>query len=482
MIQTFTCSDLILYEKIKSNWVDYFISQNEDIKFFMSKLFYLCKIFDDDICKLIIDFSKQTSNKSYRYWTIQEISRITFHLQKGFYKNYYIDRRDVLKQAFEDCNISVPVRIMKEANNRLCIITPLLDGSIKNSVSRVALMIANGMLPHYREILLVSLDVFSPTLIENKCITTVLPYPSAKSKKAEIDKMFHDGINIHYPEGENYCNKMQDSLNAIYDFNPEVIIDISDEYSVLSFCYTRDYTVYYEPLRCSSSSLDFTYIIGLGSKHIYELSNKVFNSFDLNKIAEWSFPEYVPELSNIYTRNELGLPNDAFIIVCIGNNSTCCDNEFVDFICSLLIKHNKFRLLLIGQGAPDYLKVKYSNLIENKKVIEWGYEKNLYGICSVCDVLIRPNMSGGSGATAIAAMSGLPIAMTTYICDPSRWLGLNFSNNENYQQLMEYIQKLYEDQCFYENEKRRCMELVNLAVDSESKWNDLAKILKKGCG
>ena len=88
-------------------------------------------------------------------------------------------------------------------------------------------------------------------------------------------------------------------------------------------------------------------------------------------------------------------------------------------------------------------------------------------------------MTGGSGATAIAAMAGLPIAMTNYLCDPSRWLGVDFhSDISTYRDLTNYIVELSVNKDFYNSEKNKVLSLINDAIDTPEKWKALAQILK----
>ena len=87
-------------------------------------------------------------------------------------------------------------------------------------------------------------------------------------------------------------------------------------------------------------------------------------------------------------------------------------------------------------------------------------------------------MTGGSGGTAIAAMQGLPIVMTNYICDASRWLGLDYSVIDNYHDLAEDIQRLYDDKVYYNDRKLITKKLISKAIDSPEKWEELAGKLK----
>lgn len=446
---------------------------NEDSKYVLSKILFFAQRYSDENCKNIMDFARITSNPSYRYWTTMDISRFTFLLQTGFYPEYYNDRKVLLKRSVEEMRLTIPKKSSKESD-KLCIVTHLLADSEKNSVQRCVDMICKGLLPYFSEIQIITLDIFSES---RKEFATVLPYKSAIIYKKQIEKLLPVGVKVHYPEGINYMEKAQDSLNAIYAFNPSVILDMSDEYSAISYYYSKDFYTVYLPLRDTNSSLYFNAIIG-APKWKFAESNERFNSIDINLVKEWSFPEYVPEKSINHERKGLSIPEDAFVIISIGNNSTTFTKEFIDEMCSMVANHN-FIWLLVGQAAPEYMKNTYKHLYDNHLIIEHGYEQNLYSICTLCNVHVRPNMTGGSGATAIAAMAGLPIAMTNYLCDPSRWLGVDFhADISTYRDLTNYIVEISVNKDFYNSEKNKVLSLINVAIDTPEKWEALAQILK----
>lgn len=446
---------------------------DDNSKFIITKLLYFSGRLNNETSEIILEFANNTHIPEYRYWITQDISRFTFHLQNGFYRNYYNDRRELLKRSVEEMKLTIPKKSSKESG-KLCIVTHLLADSEKNSVQRCVDMICKGLMPYFSEIHIITLDIFSAS---RKELATVLPYKSAIVYKKQIEKLLPVGVKVHYTEGSNYKEKAQDSLNAIYAFNPSVILDMSDEYSAISYYYSKNFYTVYLPLRDTNSSLYFNAIVG-APKWKFTESNEQFNSVDINLVKEWSFPEYVPEKSIIHERKGLSIPDDAFVIISIGNNSTTFTKEFIDEMCSLVADHN-FIWLLVGQDAPEYMKNTYKNLYDKHLIIEHGYEQNLYSICTLCNVHVRPNMTGGSGATAIAAMAGLPIAMTNYLCDPSRWLGIDFhSDISTYRDLTNYIVELSVNKDFYNSEKNKVLSLINVAIDTPEKWEALAQILK----
>lgn len=458
-----------------SDFTCFFDSVNENTKFVVSKLLYYSQKYDNERCEQILRFAEETSNVDYRYWITQEISRFTFHLQKGFYPDYYNDRRQLLKQICEDMQLTVPLK-KEERTNKLCIITSMLDKSIKNSTQRVAAMFAKGLVSDFDEICIFSLDIFAPVGQEKRKLNTVLPYKPSILSKQGVEAMLPAGVKVHYPKGNCYAEKMQDVLNGIYEYNPCVILDMSDEYSAISYHYANDFCTVYLPLRRSNSSSCFTYM--LESRWKIEASYENDRHAGTVKNIEWSFPEYIPPMNGKKSKSDLNYSEQDFVVVCAGNNDTVCNEEFVDEMAKLLTNNPRIKLLFVGKGAPSFFIEKYPLLFKNGQVREWGFENDLFGLYCACDVLVRPNMTGGSGATAIAAMADLPIAMTDFICDPNRWLGLDFSPFHTYSQVMDYILRLSEDGELYCSSVKKCKDLVNKAIDSPEKWKKLGYLLK----
>ena len=155
-----------------------------------------------------------------------------------------------------------------------------------------------------------------------------------------------------------------------------------------------------------------------------------------------------------------------------------CSEAFQDELCKYLSENPDAIWLIVGDIIPDYLQNNYYALVESGRVKSVSYEKKIGSLCSMCDVLLRVDATGGSGSTAIAAMYGLPIAMTDFPCYPMRWLGRDFSKIDNYKDLFEYIHRLQQDDSFYEIEQAKSKELVMNAVDGEKKWLELFEFIE----
>ena len=461
-------------EQMIAKWRAFFADQNDDVKYFMTVLYYLTDMIDDDVSKDIMQYAKETNNPMYRYWTTMNISNMTFRTQSGIYPSYYIERRELFKKIADESGLTMPVN-SKRTKNSVCLITYTLKPSLKHSVQRVVSMFANSLDKRGMKVLVLTLESFSISISEGRSVYTPFYTKSADKQMAAIQSFFSDNVNIVSAGSGSYLERAQRALNLIAAFGPSCIIDISDEYSFLSNIYQKEYPVYYIPMRGASSSSCFTYI--LGEKWTYEADNIKYHSIDMNKVQTWMFPEYVPECNKVLTRKECGFHDNDFIIISIGNNNAGFSSSAVDQICSMLLKNENMIWLLVGNPAPIYLHQKYQELINKHRIIEWGFEENLPALCRICNVHLRSDITGGSGATAIAAMQGLPIVMKSKLCDPMRWLGNDFTMIKDDVAIIEEIEHLCFDNDYYVTQSNKAKEKVEIASNADFWWDQLQSII-----
>lgn len=462
--------------KIREKLINYFVNGDTDEKMFAFCILTECHLLDNETVRRVLTDVIASDDRGYKYWMTMEISYATFYVGGGFYNDYYNHRREAMVSIADSLNLKVPPRrVVDEKRKKLCIVTYQLNPDMHNSAQRVCSMMANNLQSYFDEVCVVCLDSTYKTKTECREYLTISRTPGSFEHKKSISEKFNQKINVIYSTGKSFSERLNNSLLILYNFTPDIIIDITDEYSPLSLHYSKDFFTVYVPMRGAASSLFYSAILGVPFK--YEQTNMRFNNcIDMSKVIEWSFPEYIPPEQGSMTKHDVGISDGQFCIISIGNNS-CFSNSFVDEICRILKNNDRIVWLLVGNNAPEYLHQKYAELLKDKRVIEWGYEDNLAGICRACDVHLRYDMTGGSGGTAIAAMQGLPVVMTNFICDASRWLGLDYSSIDNYHDLAEEIQRLYSDREYYEARKQVTLELVGKAVDSKEKWEDLYNTL-----
>lgn len=478
-LRSVLCENVDVFNRLKGMWLVFFASSRDEIRTYMCYLFLKTPFLDNDIAKIIMDYALQTKNKDFRYWITQNITMSFFSSQKGFTEDFYLKRKQLLKKIAEESGFCLK-KYRKDNNQQftLCIIMYVLEPTKKNSLARIVKMICDGLSDYIKDINIVSLDSYYISK-EDVQLSTYMRYGrlSASSKERVNNIFFGKNIKIHYVGKDCYKKRFQDALSLISKINPDCILDISDELSPTSYIYQQYYPTVYLPMRDATSSSFFDYIVG--PKWQIEECNKKYRAVDSEKIIDWVFPEYVPEKKGRYDRESFNISKQSFVILTIAKCSDVCNKDFQDRMAILLYENKSYVWLIVGDSAPVGMHQNHNELFVNGQIKELAYENNLYALCTICDVLLRTDTTGGSGSTAIAAMAGLPIVMTNYSCDCMRWLGKEYTNIDNYEKLFLEIKELYNNHNYYIKRKQEVLELVEKATDVSAKWKEFAEILRK---
>ena len=476
------------WEQVKNQWVKWFDQVDDHAKMFIYQLMYFTGIFDSEITKKLVTYAKITKIPENRYWVTMDLGVMTFRYQDALYKNYFVERKELMEQiSYESC--IVPKKQQTTSNScsqKICVIAYFLTSSELNSARRVTASIVNGLCKEGIDVCVININSF---LTDKKSVLSVNSLQFDKDHSTNKDYGIIDTAKLINIFDENYTTRLQCGLDEIYRYNPDIILDLSDEYSPISVIYSRDYCTVYKPFRSMGTSLYFYKNIIGGGKETYRIQNEKYPFIDLNRVIEWNIPEYIPVKKKKIKKDQIVDNSDEFIIVTMGNNDFYIVRELADEMAILLQAEKKVTWLLVGRDAPKYLHEQYPDLFENKKIIEWGFESDLLALCENCDIALRPNMKGGSGGTAIAAKAGLPIVLTTYRCDPMRWLGDDYVYSATYHDCIIEIEKLIQDKKYYQCRQEVTTKKISSAEDCPQKWKELSSLLKmikidydKDCG
>lgn len=462
--------------EIKKQWIQVFNSSPDDMKMFVYQMMYFTGIYDADITKLLVKYANETPISEYRYWLTMDLGVMTFRYQNAIYNGYFSQRKKLLKTIAEESDIKIPTISLSQREDvyqKICIVTYYLSPDELNSARRVAELMANGLARNGKDVYIVNLNAF----MGSDGLITINPLEITLTQIKLINDKFDKNVKIDHMCDKNYRARFQNAIEKIYEYAPDIILDLTDEYSPIASIYNKDFCTIYKPFRSLGTSAYFYKVLIGGGKETYKELNEKYNFIDLNDVIEWNMPEYMPQRKKKINRSEITVNEDDYIIITIGNNDFYINDELSDCMAKLLNSEN-IVWLLVGRKAPKYIHEKYKKLIERKKIIEWGFEDDLLSLCDVCNISLRPDMKGGSGGTAIAAKAGLPIVMTKFVCDPMRWLGKDYTNNDNYNDCITEIKHLIHDKVYYDQQKNRTLECINSAIDSPEKWRELVKTLE----
>ncbi len=425
-----------------------------------------------------LEIAQSTEDIFIKYWLIQNIETFAFWETIELPSDYYIRRKKLISDFCNSLSIISPTITKHVRNNsnkkQICIVTYLMGKSLQNSVQRILNMLTNNIDSEYFDISIVCLDSF---YCKKDNIINITGWKNSFNFRKKSKLLLNKNTKVYYSKVSNIKSKIESSLKIIFNINPDLIIDISDEYSISSFYYSKIFQTLYIPLRGRITSTYCTIYKTSDYKETVKQNSYFQNVLADTKIIEWSFPEYIMASDVKYTRNQFGLTNKSFILVSAGILPPN-DISFYKTMINILKSNSNYIWIIIGSTIPDFFIKENSNLFTSKRIIDWGFEKNLDSLYKICNVFINPNKTGGSGTIAIAAQQHLPIVLTKYPCDAMRWI-----KEENclagYEQYEKEIFNLYNDKNYYNFKSNLFYNLVSDACDSKKKWNDFNQILKE---
>lgn len=140
------------------------------------------------------------------------------------------------------------------------------------------------------------------------------------------------------------------------------------------------------------------------------------------------------KIDRVTKRNEIGVPQNSFVLLSIGELNYNKNHEVVIRALSK-IEHCDVHYVICGEGPLEDHLIDLSEKLEvGENLHLLGFRKDIPEICKVCDLFVFPSKREGLGLAAIEAMaSGLPIitsdvhgivdysinGITGYTCSPN---------------------------------------------------------------
>lgn len=232
-------------------------------------------------------------------------------------------------------------------------------------------------------------------------------------------------VNISLPEGTSFelyqpeqpmpnVSEMNIAIDIIKQFNPGRIIVMGD-YSILG-------DVVADKIPTINMSFGFAGLNKKTNQHVcvfrylkdrdYEQIDKW--NVDRNRYIEGVFTfRFVPQ-THSFTRKELGLPEDAFIIMAVGNRlGADLTDEYLQMLGTL--SDNRWHLAMAGANAEaDYTRMceKYPFMKEHSTYL--GFVDDILAFMECCDLYVNPPRLGGGFSVAEAFSKRIPGVSLSY--------------------------------------------------------------------
>lgn len=429
--------------------------KNDNPKFILLNLMYRYEYFDKECMKQFMECMKFTewNDDTYYGFAIDTTIMVLFH-PEYLYNDFFRDRKKIYKKICEYyglCNIEKDIQY-NIVNKKIAMVvrryTPDMITDAPSIIARNYALEFAGLGCEVKIFVLCS-EVND----EYDNISLQKNYYVEKFDSCTIysDSLLEEkGIEIEAADSKNTRLRLRNTVTEIIEYQPAFILDMSDECFPEAYSLIRYFPIINFPMRGNSySSAADLYMFGDIDKVIKD--NAIYGTMPPEKLRKVLLANLCTHSNNTttYTRDNFGFDKDDFVIVTVGSRLHLeIDDELIENVCELLTEENLFKWILVGSNVESN-NPNFNKFIREKRIIQWGYEKNLEELYSICDIYLNPIRTGGGVSIRLAMKCGIPIAMLDSYSDAKSRMRPEHIVNGGYRELMQYIQKLYNDRDLY---------------------------------
>lgn len=393
----------------------------------------------------------------------QDIPWMLFYYPQYAVKSIYKWERRVMegigKQLREEKgSLSTISDISKESNHVIIVVEGLADETAASAIFE--LEIANTLAEKGYKVTVCVLD--TSYFEKEVAVNTIVK----RKRNSIVNREYHlkaakKNVEIWYCKGTSLRERIRTAIEEIEKKRPEFILDISLGGTAVAAVFHGEIPVLHIPLTGYSSGAVFDAYIAK-SKLLCMQENKIFDSIEESRIFE--APINIPyniRSRKIYYRDELGLEDDDFILVTVGNRLKYeMDTEFVGAVKDLLGRNQKYKWIIVGKDLSEEFHTAANELIKSGQIRLWGFENDLSALYKICNVYLNPNRVGGCGSIELAMEMELPVALTDFPSDVLPIIGAKNCCGSYYNDIIQYIEKIYKSPRLYTHEGKKFYSLL----------------------
>lgn len=286
---------------------------------------------------------------------------------------------------------------------------------------------------------------------------------SKKYKRTSDELTTAKGIAIGEQLSGSLTERLQNIVKSIMEYQPYFILDMADERFPEAYALIRHFPVINIPMRVNSYSSEADIYISIDKNRVKK-DNCLYHAMPLERVREalLSYLDQGEETDIAYKRENFRLSKEDFVMVTVGRKlSLEIDDELIQNVCWLMNEKNNVKWILVGDSVKSNNGL-FNQLLKQRRIIMWGYERYLENLYRMCDVYLNPNRAGAGVSIRRAMLIGLPIAMTDYPSDALPCMPSEYIVHGDYKELMEYVVKLYENQELYQRVSNRTLDQIRL--------------------
>jgi glycosyltransferase involved in cell wall biosynthesis len=192
-----------------------------------------------------------------------------------------------------------------------------------------------------------------------------------------------------------------------------------------------------------------------------------------------------------YTRQELGILEDGFVLAVVGARLTQeMTPEFIQMLDNVFVKaesqnqkpHDnavtKIQVVIIGK-MDHYEAVCQQDAIFRCHSVNLGLQDDVLAVLEQCDVYVNPDRTGGGTSVIEAMYKGLP-AVTLRRGDVALGAGDEFCVSD-YEQMQQVLDNYRTDKVVYNRMSAKARERAEFMLDSDTAFTEIIQKFKEKC-
>lgn len=188
--------------------------------------------------------------------------------------------------------------------------------------------------------------------------------------------------------------------------------------------------------------------------------------FPKEHFIESRFTFALKEQEHHYTRKELRLPEEGFIVALVGGRLEIEIDEACLSVLRKLMEQDIY-IAIIG-GGKRFDELRKEDGLFHQYLINMGFQEDVLAVLECVDIYMNPKRIGGGTAIIEALYQGIP-AVTLDYGDSAKSAGEDFFV-EDYDAMYEQILRYKNDREFYDVMSKKAKERADFMMDSKTEF------------
>lgn len=424
-----------------------------EIRIVLGLYLYELKLLEADGMRRLVSYVSELPDEQldYMYFLCNKIAYMELYQNKVLYKGLGPDRKALWRRVADlYCSErEAELRMTVRKEGRIAVLVPIISFPHTSSIMLIYRAMVNGLCNEGKQVKIFAIPYGQKESFGFRSIAN----GDFCDQTRKCIQAFRDTINsrveIEFIEEERVSDLLNRAIDKIVAFQPQCIIDITDEICPISAILYKYYPVFNYVVRNCTMGTFFQ-----------KTTTRLFEYNEEVAPYQVTLPSLIIKKEAMCCYNKLDkmeVPENSFVVVTVGVRlSKEVDSALMKQMTELLKKKQNMYWVLVG--GDDALPKNFAGLDEEvlNKIRILVYEEDLAALYKLCDVFLNPDRAGGGFSMMFAMQQGVAVAaLKKNLCGGAIWIGEKDVIDGEYEELCEYVGELYDSPELLAEKKER---------------------------